>query len=66
MQRILIKVTAIINSSKSSQKEKEEMKKEIEKRLGLLENETENVCTKYFEIKVNIDFHPPKTQTRGP
>lgn len=41
-----MKATATLNASRNSQKDKEVMKKEIEKRLEFLENETENVCTR--------------------
>lgn len=44
LERILLKAKATLNASRNSQKEKEVMKKEIEKRLDFLENETENVC----------------------
>lgn len=39
-----MKAKATLNASRNSQKEKEVMKQEIEKRLDFLENETENVC----------------------
>lgn len=46
LKRILMKATATLNASRNSQKEKEVMKKEIERRLEFLENETENVKIK--------------------
>lgn len=50
LQRLLMKATASLNASRNGLKEKEEMKKETEKRLTFVKNETEEVKMK-FESK---------------
>lgn len=64
LERILIIATATLNASRNSQKEKELKKKEIEKRLEFLENETERVrtnkCRCHYSFNLLLDIFLPK------